>query len=83
MKLIFEKDENKEVSVKLGIGTITEQFSYVKMVKALLEGDTLDKTTFSESITEDERAKINSITNEINRIINEVKEDESEDPLLG
>lgn len=66
MKLIFSKNENESLEVELAKGTVTEEFSYVKLIKGLLENDKLDDTQFDESITDEEIEVIEKMVSRIN-----------------
>ena len=61
MKLVFNKNENGDVSVTMFKGT---QFSYIEMIKALLAGEALDRD-YDESISKEEQAQINDVLKEI------------------
>lgn len=64
MKLVFKKNEAKEVVVTMFKGTAEIQFSYIEMIKALLAGEPLDRD-FEESFSEEEQAQINAVLQEI------------------
>ena len=71
MKLIFNKDEEDNIVVQMAIGTIVENFEYVSMVKELLKNNSFEETQFADSITADERERINNMLMQINKVINE------------
>lgn len=64
MKLVFNKNENGDVSVTMFKGTAEAQFSYIEMIKALLAGEALDRD-YAESISKEEQAQINDVLKEI------------------
>ena len=64
MKLVFNKNENGDVSVTMFKGTAEAQFSYIEMIKALLAGEALDRDD-DESISKEEQAQINDVLKEI------------------
>ena len=64
MKLVFNKNENGDVSVTMFKGTAEAQFSYIEMIKALLAGEALDRD-YDESISKEEQAQINDVLKEI------------------
>ena len=70
MKLIFSKDENNEINVQLQKGTIQENFSYIEMVRQLLERNVFEDTDFGNLSTE-EQEKIQSMLNKISKIFEE------------
>ena len=67
MKLIFSKNANNEIDVKLQKGTITEDFSYTEMISQLLIDNKFDDTDFG-NLSPEEQAKINSMLEKINDI---------------
>jgi predicted small secreted protein len=74
MKLIISKDENDELLIKIAKGTIEEEFSYVKMLKELLNNNKFEETIYKEGVTEPEKERIESMLKQINELI----EDESD-----
>ena len=64
MKLVFNKNENGDVSVTMFKGTAEAQFSYIEMIKALLAGEALVRD-YDESISKEEQAQINDVLKEI------------------
>jgi len=82
MKLIFTKDANNEVGVKIQTGTIIEDFSYIEMVRQLLNGGDFYKPDFI-NLTEEEKGKIELMLDKIKEVFVEETEDlsidESED----
>ncbi len=74
MKLIFTKTTDNEISVKMAIGTVAEEFSYTAMIKQLLKKNKFEDNVF-KGITEDEKKRIEEMLKKINMAI----EDEDED----
>ena len=70
MKLIFSKDENNEISLQLQRGTTVENFSYVEMVRQLLERNTFEDTDFGNLSTE-EQGKIQTMLDKISKALEE------------
>jgi hypothetical protein len=68
MKLIFNKDQNNEITVQLKIGTVTEDFSYTKMVKQLLKNNIFEDTDYT-NISEEEKMRIEAMLKKINDAI--------------
>lgn len=64
MKLVFKKNEAGDVSVDMFVGTVTVQFSYIEMIKAMIAGEPLD-ADFDESISEEEQKQIKEVLKEI------------------
>lgn len=67
MKLIFSKNVNNEIDVKLQKGTIPEDFSYTEMINQLLIDNKFDDTDFG-NLSPEEQAKINSMLEKITDI---------------
>ena len=64
MKLIFKKNDAGDVEVTMFKGTSEIPFSYIEMIKALLEGKVLDRD-FDKSIPEEEQVQIECVLKEI------------------
>lgn len=73
MKLIFTKDEEKNISVELGTDTGKKEFSYIELVKSLWEKNELEESEFCDEITEDEKSRLNSMIKKINEAVIERK----------
>ena len=67
MKLIFTKDANKEINVRLQNGTISEEFSYTEMVSQLLKKNFFEDTDFT-NLLEEEKVKIQSMLDRISAV---------------
>lgn len=77
MKLYFSKDEQDEIVVKMSTSTVQEDFSYVEMIKNLLNNNEFDDTEFTDDFTDDEKTRIEKMLDSINHSItieNEVEE---------
>ena len=73
MKLIFKKDDKSQISVFQDIKGKEQEFSYVDMVKSLIESGKMEKPEISsEDFTEAEISSINRMVEFINK---EIKED--------
>jgi len=77
MKLIFTKDENNEIDVRLQKGTVVEDFSYTEMVDQLLKNNVFDDTDFT-NLAEEEQVKIQSMLDKISAVFQE-EQNESEE----
>lgn len=64
MKLIFSKNANNEIDIKLQKGTITEDFSYIEMISQLLIENSFEDTDFG-NLTIEEQAKVNTMLDKI------------------
>lgn len=79
MKLIFNKEANNEITVKIQKGTVAVDFTYIEMIKQLLEDNTIEETSFN-NLTEDEEACLNEMLTKVSQIFNE---EETEDQTEG
>ena len=64
MKLGFNKAEDGNVAAVILNGTEQEKFSYIKMIAALIEGQTIE-CEFGEGITLEEQTQINALKDAI------------------
>jgi len=74
MKLVFRKDKEHQISVFHKVDDKQRDFSYVDMIKALIESRKLDEPDISEDFTEAEIKSIKSMVNRINKQISAVGE---------
>ena len=77
MKLIFKKDDESQISVVQDINGTEQDFSYVDMIKALIESKKMEEPEISEGFTE---AEITSIKRMVELINEEVEEKEEDAP---
>ncbi|KAB2868335.1 MAG: hypothetical protein F9K37_10530 [Bacteroidales bacterium] len=70
MKLIFRKKEG-EMVVLIRTGIAEDDFSYVEMIKSLINNNKFEDTEFDASITEKEKESINELLSKINLTVNE------------
>ncbi len=75
MKLVFKKNEDCEISVFRNIDGQEQVFSYVDMIKALIESREMEKPEISEGFTEAETKSIQRMVEFINKEIEEKEED--------
>jgi len=75
MKLIFKKDDESQISVFQSIDGKEEKFSYVDMIKALIESKKMEEPDISEGFTEAETKSIQRMVEFINKEIEEKEED--------
>jgi hypothetical protein len=78
MKLIFNKEENNDITVKIQQGTIPIEFTYTEMIKQLLKNNTIDNTDFG-NITDDEKKNLEDMLAKISNIFEEEEEEEEEE----
>ncbi len=78
MKLIFTKTENGDINVLIQKGTITEPFSYLEMLKQLLDNNVIDEPDFN-SFEEIEKERIKELLDKIKLKIDEAKETNIDD----
>jgi hypothetical protein len=69
--LIFRKKEDGSIEVLLRNGTAEDDFSYIEMIKYLLDGKKLGETEFDENITSMEQESLKKMLKEINETIEE------------
>ena len=75
MKLVFKKDEDSQISVVQDIDGKEQEFSYVDMIKALIESKKMEEPEISEGFTEAETTSIQRMVEYINKEIEEKEED--------
>jgi len=78
MKLIFNKEDNNDITVKIQQGTIPIEFTYTEMIKQLLENNTIDDTDFG-NLSEDETKNLEDMLIKISNIFDEEELIEEED----
>jgi hypothetical protein len=77
MKLLFNKEDNNDITVKIQQGTVPVEFTYTEMIKQLLENNTIDDTDFG-NLSDDEQENLEDMLNKISKIFNEEEEDGQE-----
>ena len=68
MVLNFSKKDNNDIEVNVLDAAVQKPFSYTQIIKAYLNNEDVT-TQFSERITEDEKAQINSLIAAIKQTI--------------
>lgn len=76
MRLVFTKDSNDDIKAQIHTGTILTDFSYVEMVKQLIENKEIDDVSF-DAIEDDEKTKIEEMLDEISKVFAEEADDNS------
>lgn len=67
MKLLFSKDSNNEIAVKLQNGTVIDDFTYIEMIRQLLIKNEFVDTDFG-NLSETEINKIKSMLGKITEV---------------
>lgn len=70
MKLLFNKEDNNDITVKIQQGTVPVEFTYTEMIKQLLENNTIDDTDFG-NLSDDEQENLEDMLIKISEIFNE------------
>ncbi|WP_026811191.1 hypothetical protein [Arenibacter latericius] len=78
MKLIFNKEDNNDISVKIQQGTVAVDFTYTEMIKQLLEDNTIDDTDFG-NLSDDEITNLEEMLNKVSDIFAEEETEEEEE----
>ncbi|SMC50163.1 hypothetical protein [Moheibacter sediminis] len=76
MKLLFTKETNGDIKSQIQQGTITTDFSYIEMVKQLLENPNIEDSDFN-NLDEEETSKIVEMLEQIKEIF--IEEEDSGD----
>lgn len=74
MKLIFNKEENNDITVKIQQGTVAIDFTYTEMIKQLLENNDISDTDFG-NLTEEEQESIRDMLSRISEIFEDDEPD--------
>lgn len=78
MKLLFKKDKEK-IDIFIEKNSKEEIFSYVNMINYLINGEKCEETKFSGDFSEEEKAKVNDIIDEISKTVLDEKISDLED----
>ncbi len=70
MKLIFRKKEG-EMEVLIRTGTAEDAFSYIEMIKSLIDNNKFEDTEFDISISDKEKESITELLSKINLTVEE------------
>ena len=73
MKLLFNKEDNNDITVKIQQGTVPVEFTYTEMIKQLLENNTIGDTDFG-NLLDDEKENLEDMLNKIADIFDEEEE---------
>ncbi len=75
MKLVFNKDENQQIIVKNDFNGEQKDFSYIEMIKELIESRRLDDPVISEGFSDAEINSIKSMVSFINKEVSSIDDD--------
>ncbi|WP_010182656.1 gas vesicle protein GvpK [Aquimarina agarilytica] len=78
MKLIFNKEENNDITVKIEQELIPVEFTYTEMIKQLLENNSIDDTDFG-NLSENEKSNLGDMLSKISNIFDEEELIENDD----
>ncbi|MDT0294871.1 hypothetical protein ACFQ3R_00285 [Mesonia ostreae] len=81
MKLIFNKEENNDITVKIQQGTVPVEFTYTEMINQLLEDNTIDDTDFG-NLSDEESKNLEDMLNKISDIFDEEEISEIEQEVM-
>lgn len=73
MKLLFKKDKDQQISVFQEVDGIQQDFSYIEMIKALIESKELKEPDISDGFSDAEIKSIKSMITYINKEITAAK----------
>ena len=74
MKLIFKKDNGSQISVVQDINGVEQKFSYVDMIKALIESKKMEEPEISGDFADAEVTSIKRMVEFINKEISSTDE---------
>lgn len=77
MKLLFNKEDNNDITLKIQQGTVPVEFTYTEMIKQLLENNTIDDTDFG-NLLDDEKENLEEMLGKISEIFNKDEEGREE-----
>lgn len=78
MKLVFNKNEEQEISVLFKIGANTTEFSYIHMIKKLIDVKSMEEPEFEGDFSDAEKESVRSMISHINREVTEFYSEEEE-----
>ena len=77
MKLVFKKDDEHQINVLHEVDGKQKDFSYVDMIKALIDSRKLEEPEISDGFTEAEIKSIKSMVTLINDEISAIRESDN------
>lgn len=78
MKLVFKKNEDSQISVFRKVDDAERDFSYVDMIKALIESKEMEEPEILKGFTDAEIKSIKSMVTFINKEISTTEESDSQ-----
>ncbi len=80
MKLVFSRpEEGSSVQMQIVEGTATIDFSYVEMVKGLLNENEFEESVYNGQFSDEEKEKINQMLARISRAVTEQQQEDDSD----
>lgn len=67
MKIVFRKNEKHEISVVSKDGDGESEFSYISMIKKLIDNKQLEDPEFDGDFSESEKENVRSMISQINQ----------------
>lgn len=77
MKLVFKKGDDSQISVLQQVDGAERDYSYVDMIKSLIETKVMEQPEISDGFTEAEIKSINSMVTFINKEISATEQSDS------
>ena len=77
MKLVFKKDEKSQISVFQSVDGKEIDFSYVEMIKTLINSKELAEPQILDGFSDPEKDSINSMVSHINKELSEIGDADS------
>ena len=75
MKLIFEKQQDESMSLKIRENLGEKEFSYIEMIKSLRDKNVFEDSEYSANISQDEKDRVDGMLARINSVITEKQEE--------
>lgn len=75
MKLIFKKDQDESMSLKIRENLSEKEFSYIEMIKSLRDKNVFEDSEYSDNISQDEKDRVDGMLARINSVISEKQEE--------
>lgn len=71
MKLIFDKDVDENLTVRLRNGIDEKEFSYTEMIKLLRDNNKFEESEYRCELTQDQKDRVSIMLSKINLVITE------------
>ena len=76
MKLVFKKDKDSQINVTQKVEDVELDYSYVDMIKSLIDTRVMEQPEISDGFTEEEIKSVNSMVTLINKEISTTKDEQ-------